>query len=116
VETASRSRSARWDRHGRSRVRSAPPLGQIVVLAGYDATALEEIPPVVDGRATRTDPEPAPAASPADAVAATAEQLEEIRTLIPRFKSASQRLTGGRGGARSPVSPATCSPAAARRS
>jgi hypothetical protein len=50
------------------------PLGQIVALAGYDAASAEEMPPVVD--------EPEPATSPADPVAATARQLEEIKVLI----------------------------------
>jgi hypothetical protein len=53
------------------------PLGQIVVLAGYEPAGAEEIP---------SEPEPAhsePARkSPADPVAATRMQLDEIATLI----------------------------------
>jgi hypothetical protein len=52
------------------------PLGQIVVLAGYEPAGAEELP---------SEAEPAPRSerkSPADPVAATRQQLEEIRTLI----------------------------------
>jgi hypothetical protein len=57
------------------------PLGQIVALAGYDAASAEEIPPVVDEDAERP-------ARPADPVAATDSQLEEIRTLIRTLQGA----------------------------
>ncbi len=56
------------------------PLAQIAVLAGYEATAAEEMT-VVDGAPTRGDPEPA-RGLPADPVAMTAEQRDEIRTHI----------------------------------
>ena len=49
------------------------PLGQIVVLAGYEPAGAEEIP---------SEPETPPRPSPADPVAATKAQLEEIATLI----------------------------------
>jgi hypothetical protein len=52
------------------------PLGQIVALAGYAAASAEEMPPIADA------PEPEPPTRPADPVAATAEQREELRTLI----------------------------------
>jgi hypothetical protein len=59
------------------------PLAQIAVLAGYEATAAEEMP-VVD--VTRTEPEPNPVAthprSAADPVAVTDEQAAEIETLV----------------------------------
>jgi hypothetical protein len=53
------------------------PLGQIVVLAGYEPAGAEEIPSEPD-RGT----ESVSRASPADPVAATQDQLEEIRVLI----------------------------------
>ena len=56
------------------------PLGQIVVLAGYDPTGAEEIP-TLDGSATRTEPEPPtdPYAAP---VGASSDQLARITALI----------------------------------
>jgi hypothetical protein len=59
------------------------PLGQIVVLAGYEPVGAEEIP---------SEPESASAdserPSPVDPVGATAAQLEELRTLIRTLQGA----------------------------
>jgi hypothetical protein len=59
------------------------PLGQIVVLAGYEPASAEEIP---------SEPESASAnperTSPADPVAATPAQLDELRTLIRTLRGA----------------------------
>jgi hypothetical protein len=54
------------------------PLGQIVVLAGYEPAGAEEIPSEAE-TAPRSEPE---RTSPADPVAATRTQLEEITALI----------------------------------
>jgi hypothetical protein len=54
------------------------PLGQIVVLAGYEPAGAEEIPSEPE-RVPRSDSE---RVSPADPVAATRMQLDEIATLI----------------------------------
>jgi hypothetical protein len=54
------------------------PLGQIVVLAGYEPAGAEEIP-IENESAPRSEPE---RPSPADPVAATRTQLDEIATLI----------------------------------
>jgi hypothetical protein len=53
------------------------PLGPIVVLAGYAPAGAEELPSEPEGPAPRSE-----RTSPADPVAATRPQLEEIRTLI----------------------------------
>jgi hypothetical protein len=52
------------------------PLGFVMTMAGFDATPVEEMPP-----------EPAPA-KPADPVAASDSQLEELRTLIRTLEGA----------------------------
>jgi hypothetical protein len=56
------------------------PLGQIVALAGYAAASGEEMPPPSD--------EPATTGKPADPVAASDSQLEQIRTLIRTLQGA----------------------------
>jgi hypothetical protein len=60
------------------------PLGQIVALAGYDAASAEEMPPLSD----EPEPERGQRARPADPVAATAGQREELRTLIRTLEGA----------------------------
>jgi hypothetical protein len=62
------------------------PLGQIVALAGYDAAAAEEMPTPVDDAGPQ--PEPERPKRPADPVAATSEQREELRTLIRTLQGA----------------------------
>jgi hypothetical protein len=57
------------------------PLGQIVALAGYDAASAEEMPPPSDEPPTSTG-------KPADPVAASDAQLEELRTLIRTLEGA----------------------------
>jgi hypothetical protein len=59
------------------------PLGQIVVLAGYEPAGAEEIPN--DPEPARSEPE---RKSPAAPVAATREQREEIGTLIRTLDNA----------------------------
>ena len=58
------------------------PLGFVMTMAGFDATPLEEMPLSTD--------EPAPTATgkPADPVAASDSQLEELRTLIRTLEGA----------------------------
>ena len=55
------------------------PLGQIVVLAGYEPAGAEEIPNEPETTAPRSDTERTSQAAP---VAATPKQREEIKTLI----------------------------------
>jgi hypothetical protein len=57
------------------------PLGQIVALAGYAAASAEEMPLPADEPAIATG-------KPADPVAASDSQLEEIRTLIRTLEGA----------------------------
>jgi hypothetical protein len=59
------------------------PLGFVMTMAGFDATPVEEMP--------LSSEEPAPAAAtgkPADPVAASDSQLEELRTLIRTLQGA----------------------------
>jgi hypothetical protein len=60
------------------------PLGQIVALAGYDAAAAEEMPPIADGASAA----PEPSRSAAAPVEPTREQWAEIETLIRTLQGA----------------------------
>jgi hypothetical protein len=64
------------------------PLGQIVALAGYDAAAAEEMPPLVDDGAPATAPEPGPSGSAAAPVEPSLEQWAKIETLIRTLQGA----------------------------
>jgi hypothetical protein len=64
------------------------PLGQIVALAGYDAAAAEEMPPLVDDGAATAEPEPTPSRSAAAPVEPSLEQWAEIETLIRTLQGA----------------------------
>lgn len=58
------------------------PLGQIVVLAGYQPAAAEEMPGDVDGTATRTEPEPEAEGAIPDAVKPDPSQIERMQALL----------------------------------
>jgi hypothetical protein len=58
------------------------PLGFVMTMAGFDATPVEEMPLSSD------EPAPPSAGKPADPVAASDSQLEELRTLIRTLESA----------------------------